>query len=158
MFCLNHLVCLQARIENMCGLIFPSLINHCNVSILGLTCPLLAGEVQGSLQPFCPKFKSTSLRVYHWLHILIQLVICIFITLAIFTLYITFIVAGKSICAIQFQHIFYYEETVMDGGGHATIYYDVIVLYAMLIARLTKHKTFLVGLDSIWEHGPKHSD
>ena len=118
LFHLNHLVRLQARIENMCGLIFPSLINHCSASILGLTCPLLAGEGQGSLQPFYPKFKSTSLRVSHWLHISIQLVICVFRILAIFTLYITFIVAEKSICGIQFQHIFYYEEAVMDGGGY----------------------------------------
>ena len=42
----------------MCGFTFPSLTNHWNASILGLTCHLLAGEGCGNLQSFCPKFKS----------------------------------------------------------------------------------------------------
>ena len=41
---LNCLECLQARVENLCGLVFPSLTTCCNASILGLTCRLLAGE------------------------------------------------------------------------------------------------------------------
>ena len=52
----------------MCGLAFPSLTTRCNASILGLTCRLLAGEGRGSLQSFCPKFKSTSHGVSYQLH------------------------------------------------------------------------------------------
>ena len=64
----KDLDCLQACVENMCGLAFPSLTNRGNASILGLTCHLLAGEGRGSLQSFCPKFKFTLLRVSHRLH------------------------------------------------------------------------------------------
>ena len=63
---LSHLNCLdylQAHVENMCGLTFPSLTACRNASILGLTCRFLAGEGWGSLQSFCPKFKSTLPRV-----------------------------------------------------------------------------------------------
>ena len=65
---LNRLERLQARVENMCGLAFPSLTTRRNASILGLTCRLLAGEGRGSLQSFCPKFKSTSHRLSYWVH------------------------------------------------------------------------------------------
>ena len=59
---LNGLDRLKAYVENMCGLAFSSLTTHYNASILGLTCHLLAGEGRGSLQSFCPKFKSTCLE------------------------------------------------------------------------------------------------
>ena len=65
---LNRLDRFQARVENMCGFTFPSLTNHRNASILGLTCRLLAGEGHGNLQSFCPKFKFISLRTSHRLH------------------------------------------------------------------------------------------
>ena len=65
---LNRLERLQARVENMCGLAFPSLTTRRNASILGLTCRLLAGEGRGSLQSFCPKFKFTSHRASYRLH------------------------------------------------------------------------------------------
>ena len=85
---LNCLDCLQAHVENMCGLTFPSLSAHRNASILDLTYHLLAGEGKGSLQSFCPTFKST-LPTVEYLSgyiVLIQLVICIFRTPAIFEL------------------------------------------------------------------------
>ena len=54
----------------MCGRTFPSLTTHCCASILGLTCCLLAGKGQGSLQSFYPtvSLKSTWLSVSHLLH------------------------------------------------------------------------------------------
>ena len=58
----------QARFENMYGVSFPPLIVCCNASILGLTCRLLAGEGQGNLLTFCPKFKCSSFRTSNRLH------------------------------------------------------------------------------------------
>ena len=58
----------QARVENMCGVSFPSLIVRRRASILGLTCRLLAGEGRGNLLTFCPKFKSSSSRTSNRLH------------------------------------------------------------------------------------------
>ena len=65
---LNRLDSFQARVENMCGFTFPPLTNSRNASILGLTCRFLAGEGQGNLQTFCPKFKSSSSRTSNCLH------------------------------------------------------------------------------------------
>ena len=65
---LNRLDRLQARVENMCGLTFPSLTTHYIASVLGLACHLLAGKGRSSLQPFCPKFKSILLIVSYQLH------------------------------------------------------------------------------------------
>ena len=64
---LNSLDRLQVHVENMCELTFLSLTVHCNASLLGLTCCLLAREGRGSLQSICPKFKSTLPRVSHQL-------------------------------------------------------------------------------------------
>ena len=66
---MNGLDSFQACVENMmCRFTFPPLTNHCNASILGLTCRLLAGEGQGNLQTFCPKIKSSSLRTSNSLY------------------------------------------------------------------------------------------
>ena len=65
---LAHLDSFQARVENMCGVSFPPLIVRCNISILGLTCRLLAGERRGNLLTFCRKFKSSSSRTSNHLH------------------------------------------------------------------------------------------
>ena len=51
----------------MCGFPFQSLTDRRNVSILGFTCRLLAGEGRGNLQSFCPEFKI-SLRSSQRLH------------------------------------------------------------------------------------------
>ena len=58
----------QACVENMCRVSFPPSIVRRNVSILGLTCRLLAGEGRGNLLTFCPKFKSSSSRTSNRLH------------------------------------------------------------------------------------------
>ena len=51
-----------------CGVSFPPLIVCRNASILGFTYRLLAGEGQGNLLTFYPKFKSSSSRTSIHLH------------------------------------------------------------------------------------------
>ena len=61
----SHLHCLntlQTCVEHMSSSKFSSLCNRRNAAIMGLVCHLLAGEGQGNLLTFCPKFVTNTTR------------------------------------------------------------------------------------------------